>query len=251
MTTAELHVSNVLSSHQSESNMYVASYIIETLRSSITTWANGHLLSIQPAGSIAKGTAISESSDVDILVSVRETAVETLKEVYDKLFNRLEADGFSPRRQNVSLGLVINGWKVDVVPAKRHSSSTTNHSLWSHKSKTHRETDINKHIKYVRESNRIDEIRLTKIWRKLNGLEFPSFPLEVTVIEALKGHGADLADNFVTVLRYFENSITSARITDPTKPSNVLSDELTNNEKSRLAAAANDALGKEWGQVIW
>lgn len=249
---AELYARTVLDNHASPSSLAVADMVIQRLTPSILAWANGHQVEIKPSGSIAKGTAVSGCSDVDILISVGSTAGETLKQVYEKLFNRLADDGFSPRRQNVSLGITIDGWKVDVVPAKRRPGWTTEHSLWSHKKQSWRETDIHKHIEYVTTSGRLEEIRLVKIWKKLHNLEFPSFPLEVAVIESLAGHpyGA-LADNFPRVLEYVRDRLPQIQLIDPTKPSNILSDELTAVEKTHLASTARNHLQLKWEQVVW
>lgn len=242
----------VLATHESTSSILIANGIINSLSPSIITWANGHLLGIHPSGSVAKGTAIQGSSDVDILVSVSDTAVETLKQVYEKLFNRLSADGYSPRRQNVSLGVTIDGRKVDIVPAKRHSAWTTNHSIWSHKQQSWRETDIHKHVEYVTSSGRVDEIRLIKIWKKLHNLEFPSFPLEVAVIESLKWRSyGDIANNFARALQYIRDELPTISLQDPTKPSNILTDELTTSEKNTLSNKAREHLSLRWFEVLW
>ncbi len=133
--TPEAYVQSVLLRHQTNSSIPVAQGLINILRGSIEPWANIHLEGIYPSGSIAKGTAISGLSDVDILVSIRNSANETLKEIYDSLYTKLSEDGYSPTKQNVSLGLILNGRKIDVVPAKRQQTTlfSTEHSLWSHK----------------------------------------------------------------------------------------------------------------------
>lgn len=252
MSASDIYAYGVLNSHTSSGSLAAAQAVIAALTPSINTWANGHLFGIYPAGSVAKGTAISGTSDVDILISVKDTAAETLQEVYEKLFNRLTTDGFTPRRQNVSLGVTINGLKVDVVPAKKQSTLNTTHSLWSHKKQTWRETNIHEHINYVTSSGRLDEIRLVKVWRKLHGLEFPSFPLEVLVVEALNGYAFDdIALNFAQVLTYIRDTLPTARLIDPTKPSNILSDELTVAEKALLSSTARDHLNKTWAEVVW
>ena len=138
------------------------------------------------------------------------------------------------------------------MPAKKQSNLTNDHSLWSHKKQARRETNIHDHVRYVTSSNRLNEIRLVKIWKKLHGLEFPSFPLEVTVIKALNGHSLTTpAANFVKTLNYLKDLLPTARIIDPTKPSNVLSDEMTQAEKQKIANAAATALNSNWEQVIW
>lgn len=252
MSDSDIYARGVLSNHVTFSSLTIAQNIITNLMPSINTWANIYLFGVYPAGSIAKGTAIVGTSDVDILISIKDSATETLQEVYEKLFNRLEADGYAPRRQNVSIGVTIDGWKVDIVPAKKQSALDTTHSLWSHKKQSWRETNIHEHINHVTSSGRLDEIRLVKIWKKLHGLEFPSFPLEVAVIEALDGYTYNnLAANFVQVLIYIRDTLPSVRLIDPTKPSNILSDELTATEKTLLASTAGEHLNKTWGEVIW
>src|SRR5688572_29593188 len=121
MTSEDQYVAGVLQRHQSLSSTLIAQGVINTLSGSIGAWSNGHLHGVYPSGSIAKGTAISGSSDVDILISLKNTATTSLKDIYETLFNKLTSDGFTPRRQNVSLGIVLNGWKVDIVPARKQS----------------------------------------------------------------------------------------------------------------------------------
>ena len=249
---ADQHVQNVLINHASPSSIQVAQAVIASLTPSLMAWANGHLVEVIPAGSIAKGTAIKDCSDVDILVSVPITAKETSQEVYEKLFNRLDADGFAPHKQNVSIGMTLSGWKVDVVPAKRQSNLHTVHNIWSNKKKGRRETNIHHNVSHVSSSGRIEEIRLVKIWKKLHKLEFPSFPLEIAVIKALEDHPfGTVADNFVRVLEYLRDEFPRVRLVDPTKPSNILSDELSGEEKSKLSITAGDHLNRNWAEVLW
>ena len=250
--SSEAYAYSVLNAHTSPSSIQVAEQVIASITPSINLWANGHLFGVYPSGSIAKGTAIMGVSDVDVLISVKNTAIETLREVYEILFNRLSIDGYAPRRQNVSLGITVGGWKVDLVPAKKQSMLTTTHSLWSYKKQSWRETNIHQHVNYVTSSDRLDEIRLVKIWKKNHHLELPSFPLEVAVIDALNGRPHNsLADNFATVLEYVRDTFPTIRLADPTKPSNILSDELTTQEKARLSSIARSHLNMQWRQVVW
>lgn len=71
------------------------------------------------------------------------------------------------------------------------------------KKDTRRQTNIQKHINDISNSGRTNEIKLLKIWRELNKLEFPSIYMEYLVIEILSGKSRDsgsLADNFMYVL---------------------------------------------------
>jgi hypothetical protein len=251
--TPHQYVIGVLGRHQASGSISAAQDVIDTLSGSVNDWAGDYLYELTPSGSIVKGTAISGSSDVDVLVSLDHTLNVSLKDIYESLFKRMTFEGYNPRRQNVSLGLSVSGWKVDLVPGRRQSSLTDDHSIWSHKMQSHRETNIHEHIRLVANSGRINEIKLLKIWRKLHGLEFPSYLLEVVTIDALHGSGSsDTAANFNRALVYIRDTLPNFRIIDPTKPSNVLSDELTVLEKQRLSGAASKSLSEPyWEQVVW
>ena len=110
MTSDDQYVVGVLNRHQSRSSILIANSVITALAGSINTWSNGYLHGVYPSGSIAKGTAISESSDVDILISVKDTTPGSLKDVYETLHTRLTTDGYAPRKQNVSLGITLSRW---------------------------------------------------------------------------------------------------------------------------------------------
>jgi hypothetical protein len=105
----------------------------------------------------------------------------------------------------------------------------------------------------VRESGRCDEIRAVKIWRNLNTLEFPSFYLELTVLEALHGKSTNNpAANVLAVLQYLTKDFVEARVMDPANSNNVVSEDLTKDEKLQVANKASISLGKKsWGEIIW
>ena len=87
----------------------------------------------------------------------------------------------------MSLGINLAGNQVDLVPGKRQSQYGTDHSLFRKKANTWTKTNIQTHIKLVRDSRRTEEIRVVKLWRDQWGLDFPSIYLELTTLEALRG----------------------------------------------------------------
>ncbi len=175
-----------------------------------------------------------------------------LRDLYNNLYSALAAWGFRPRRQNVSIGLTVRGLSVDVVPARRHTGTGQDHSLYRNRTGTWTKTNVDRHIQIVRGSGRIDEIRATKIWRRLHGLEFPSIYLELAVIRALGRQRNGLAVNFLTVLEWLSGQIRPAAILDPANTENVISDDLSASEKTAIATRAAWSLRQpNWGQVIW
>ena len=145
-------------------------------------WAGNRLVNVHPSGSFMKGTANVSGTDIDLFISLSDQTNETLKEIYDKLFDFMKANGYPPTRQNVSINLRVNGYSVDLVPGKRQNSYSDNHSLYRRRADTWTKTNVLTHINHVATSGRQKEIRVLKLWRDQKRLDFPSFFLELVVI---------------------------------------------------------------------
>jgi len=222
------------------------------LRPSLQAWGGQYLTGMNPSGSFAKGTAILGGTDIDIFASLSPDTPSNLEGIYTTLFNRLYEDGFNPRMQNVSIGIQVGGYSVDVVPARRHSNVGEFHSLWRRKAQTWTQTNVMTHINTVRNSGRAGEIMILKIWRRQQGLTFPSFYLELVAIEACRGRrlGA-LSENVWAALAYIRDRITTTVFIDPANTNNRISDDLTVAEKEAVANAAAVARHATiWSQIV-
>jgi hypothetical protein len=215
-------------------------------------WAHRYLLDMSPSGSFAKGTANSSGTDLDLFISLDPSVPETLQAIYQSLFTELEQRGLQPRRQNVSIGLRLRGVDVDLIPGKRQNWTSTDHSLYRRKAATWTKTNVQTHVAHVLNHGCQLETRLVKLWRRQQGLEFPSFYLELVVIEALvRSSAVYLADRVWAVLRYLAGDFAGARFVDPANTNNIISDDLTRAEKDAIRAAATRALGaNNWGEII-
>jgi predicted nucleotidyltransferase len=224
-----------------------ALHVRQALMPVIQRWGGQQVLSVAPSGSFAKGTAVRSSTDIDLFVSLSSTTSETLAQIYDTLFNALTAAGLQPKRQNVSIGMRLGAYDVDVVPARRQCSNGGDHSLYNNRTSTWLQTNVKQHIALVGNSGRTNEIRLMKIWRNRYGLDFPSFYLELIVIRALHGLSQrNLSTNVVTVLEFLRDQLPTARVVDPANTNNIISDTVTVREKGSIAAAARAALQSNW-----
>lgn len=249
--SASVYLTNVLEKYRV--NEAAARAQANLLMPIIQRWANKYLLSAEFSGSIARGTAVSLSTDADVFISLSSATPDTLQQIYTSLCEALTGAGLPIRRQNVSVGTTVGGMKVDLVPGKRQSQYGNEHSLYKNKTGTWTKTDVQGHINCVSRSNRVSEIRLLKIWKCLNGLEFPSFYLELTVIERLRGAAiGDLSGNVWSVFNYLASDFAQARYVDPCNTNNVISDDLTAAEKQRIRQAAQRALEqKSWDAIFW
>jgi tRNA nucleotidyltransferase (CCA-adding enzyme) len=90
----------------------------EAIAPHVRTWAGAQLSDLTYSGSFAKGTGNNISTDVDLFISLRADTQATLKEIYGSLLRLAQTRGWSPRPQNVSIGISFSGRKIDLVPGR-------------------------------------------------------------------------------------------------------------------------------------
>jgi hypothetical protein len=92
-----------------------------------------------------------------------------------------------------------------------------------------------------------------KIWRARQKLAFPSFYLELTTIAALKESArGSTAKNFRTTLEYLANGFAETTVVDPANSNNIVSDDLTSDERHAVKRAAQKSLSTEkWEHSLW
>lgn len=224
----------------------------DTLLPLLREWGNQFLQSVEPSGSFAKGTANTSGTDVDLFISLSPATPDRLKEIYEKLFRSLTEAGFDPRRQNVSIGVRVGAADVDLVPGKQQTWLTEDHSLYRRKADTWTKTNVKTHIAHVLQHRRLMETRILKLWRNQRGLDFPSFYLELAVIEALRRNvDSGLHSRVWAVLEYLAENFAGARLVDPANTNNIISDDLTGTEKGAIrTAAARSLQAKTWGEIV-
>lgn len=245
------YLEGVLAKYEVKTN-FMASLATGIVTDSLRQWANGWLLDISYVGSRAKGTAVAGATDLDIFVSLKSNTPYTLEQIYERLFLWATNHHWIPRRQNVSIGINYLGVKIDIVPGRLQEGFVYYHSLWKRKAHTWTQTAPGIHISKIRDSGRTQEIRAIKIWRQNHGLDFPSFYLELTVLDALHGCGWDLASNVQRVLGYIADHLEAAAVLDPANTGNVVSDELTAAEKKTIAEQAQHSFDeRSWLFTLW
>jgi hypothetical protein len=223
------------------------------LKAPITQWAGRFLVGIHLCGSYTKGTRVKGETDVDLLVALGPRTPLDVDKLYDRFFEFLKGRGFKPTRQNVSIGLMYHGLEIDLIPARQEWGASNDHRIFETEHQRVTRTNFDTHLKVVRESDLIEEIRLVKIWRSLRNLRLPSFFLELVVIDALRrcAHHQPAA-NMEVVLRYLKDVLPNAPIRDPANFENRVSDDLLKHEKLAIAEAAADSLKQQdWGKVVW
>jgi hypothetical protein len=197
-------------------------------------------------------TANKSGTDIDLFISLSSNTPQTLKQIYESLFRWMSNKGYAPKHQNVSINVKANGYSVDLVPAKRQDMYGNDHSLYRRRADTWTKTNVATHIGYLQQGGRLNETRILKLWRNQKALEFPSFYLELTVINALAGqYPGSLSTNVWKIFEYLRATFTDARVVDPANTNNIISDDLTIAERAKVKAVAAQAQSAStWNQIV-
>lgn len=184
-----------------------------------------------------------------LFISLKNDITNTLKEIYDSLHSTMQANGYTPNQQNVSINVRVGGHDVDLVPAKHQGGAKEDRSLYRRRADTWTQTNVIKHISTVENGGRAAELRVLKLWRDQKGLDLPSFYLEMTAINALSGKWGARSDNVWTVLQYLRDRFPNARVVDPANTNNIISDDLSagsalQNSRSNIGEKMNRSQGQ-------
>ena len=172
-------------------------------------------------GSRAKGTIVLEDHDLDLIVYFENDDVaagETLEEIYENIASLLEIS-FRVKRKRSALRLYDNqgrDLKVDVVPGRYIDETCTDTFIHQNEgSKERQKTNLEVHIRHVRDSGHTDEIALAKIWRTRHNIGIKTFPLELLVIVILDEDGSgDIETRFRRIFEAFVDQVDELQIED-------------------------------------
>lgn len=225
---------------------------IEGVVELVKPWAGRCLISTGPAGSWAKGTRIRGSTDLDIVILLGPRTHGTLEKIFHTLFVFLKHKGLSPRQRSVTIAIDYKGLSVDLLPARQEWGSGDKVALFETERGQTVVTDIDKHVQLVRESGRVEDIKALKIWRDLQGLRFPSFYLELIVLDALRHRAHQQpATNLIATLEYLRDRFAGTPFRDPANIENKVSTTMLEHEQLAIATAAGRTLVEsDWARIV-
>ncbi len=180
-------------------------------------------------GSRGKKTMIKESYDLDIVLYFPETTNLSVQNIYHQVARYLGSSNYSIMTKNAAIRVLKReNYHIDVVPAKRITGSENSAILWKNEDEKTLKTDVIQHIASISEFGRRDVIKLFKLWKIRNEIDFPSFILEQLIIRALKNKlNLPLNDSIIEVLEFISEKIEKIRLVDPANTNNILTDEDT------------------------
>jgi hypothetical protein len=223
--------------------------VLRVLRAART----GRRMELYPTGAFEKGTANACGRQIDFLASFAPSTAESVVRLHAEVLSALEGLGYEPRQRDVSIAVTLKNVRLDIVPARRESMISDVHEVWLARLKKPVKTNLTQHILDAQSAGRRDEIRIVKIWRDQQGLDFPSHYLELSVLAALKRRPpAGLAENVWSVWGYLESLFPARSVLDPVNAGNVISDLLDAAGKEAIRRAARYArTGRAWAEIVW
>ena len=176
---------------------------------------------IRYGGSKAKGTLVKDAYDLDLVCYFPHddtSAGDTLEDIYSNAAGVLE-DAYIVYRKRSALRIMGLGevdFHIDVVPGRFTDDEKSDCFLHQEAGdKCRLKTNLDVHIAHVRDSGRLDAIRLLKVWKARRRLTVKQFAFELLAIKTLKGSRRDLPGQLVEVLTAIRDAESALTVEDP------------------------------------
>ena len=171
-------------------------------------------------------------------------------QVYELMFAAFGRLGLAPVRRDVTMALRVGDFTVDLLPVKRLSMISDIHDMMARRSAAIT-TNLYQHELDSHDAGWQDEVRILKLWRDQNGLDFPSYYLELAAQAALRRRPAGaLVENVWHAPGFLERLLVPRAMLDPANAA-IVSDELTAPQKRSIALAAAAARsGRPWSEIV-
>lgn len=183
--------------------------------------------SIRYGGSMAKGTLIRESYDLDLVCyfpNGENGAGETLRDIFQNVGTALsQAFWVDPKTSALRLRSKDVGradFHIDVVPGRFTDDTATDCYLFQNDvDKERLKTNLQVHINFIRDAGVTPALRLLKLWRVRQALALKNFIWELLCIRLLDGmKGAPLEEQVAHVLETISLSLQPIKVEDPANP---------------------------------
>lgn len=219
---------------------------------------------IRYGGSKTKNTMIKESYDLDIICYFEhedDGGGSSLEEIYNNVKVALEEKYYvEPKKSALRIkskdGQDRLDFHVDVVPGRYVDDSKTDSFIYQANAEKGRlKTNLDVHIKNIRDSGLNDVIRLVKLWNIKVGLNLKTFVLELLVVKYGKKYQSDPLSKGLVSFWEFLRDHTDFSVEDPANPEgNDLSELLNDGTKQLLRGYASSAMllvdGENWENIF-
>lgn len=221
--------------------------LIKELKKLILSQKHIKIHKIALFGSSIKLTNVKERPTVKLLVSIKEKEKCSLDEMkdwfiafYSKTFKEVALIDYN-------IEFSFKGVNLVIVIAKKKENTYNYHFM--NKSDLNKEllTNFDIHTGNIVENQVQKEVILMKLWRDKHQLNFPTMYLELVILHVLrKCKKKNLFSRIIRILDYLRKDFVYDKFYDPSNTNNVLSDELSHEEKLKIQTVARLSLTEEY-----
>lgn len=186
-------------------------------------------ISYRYGGSLAKGTANSNSCDIDMLCYVDSSSNMSVENIYRECSKNLFDNHYNFIEKNSAIKVTGKSdekkWEftVDIVPGKyTNNKDNSDVYLWRNEDKQRLLTNPEIQINKVKSCNSKEVIRIIKLFREFNNFKFKSFYLEIFAIDLVEANYNE-GDSIIDKLIHFCDSVEeigNTRVYDPANKNN-------------------------------
>ncbi len=226
----------------------------DNVRSCIYDNINGKK-SMFMAGSFKKKTMIKRHYDLDMFIIWTQGFIP-LNEIEDLFY--MVKDALNTKWNRLLKKRV--GWRipyenefhVDVIPSIKDENNSNFSYLYNCYENTTLRTSMQVHMEQIEKYNRRDVIKLIKLWKYRRDVPIKTFLLEViTHLACYNVTRESLSDQLEVVFEFIAENIVNRSFYDPANRNNIITENLTLQEKYEIKDKANNALNREyWGQIF-
>lgn len=201
-------------------------------------------------GSISKGTSIY-GSDIDIQLQFKKdfgTLADVYHSVSDFVFDEFKdssLEGVREQKHSIGMEFKIKGEikRIDIVPVRQIENGNNDTCLFVNKTgffekPTYKKTNSERQLSALTFNYREKRIiKLLKVWKAENNLSIKSIYLEWLTKKAIeqKSLSNNIENALMDVIYFIATNIKYIRIVDPANSNNIISNSLTNEEKSTIS----------------
>ena len=207
------------------------------------------------AGSFKKKTMIKRHYDLDMFI-IWDPGFIPLNKIRDLFY--MVRDALNTKWKRIWKKRV--GWRipyehefhVDVIPSIEDENDSNFSYLYNCYENSNLRTSMQVHMEQIEKYNRRDVIKLLKLWKYRRKVPIKTFLLEVITRLACYNVPKDfLSEQLEAVFEYITENIVNVSFYDPANKNNIISVNLTRDEKVEIKNKALNALNRDnWGQIF-
>jgi hypothetical protein len=230
-----------------KSNRSSKKEVIKELKKLILSFGHKKISKILLFGSSVKLTNTRDFPSVKLLISIKEKDKRSINEINKWLYDFFATLSKEVMHNDHQFEFSFKGVNFVLVIAKKKENTYNYHFMNSLEAPKQIHTNFDIHTDNVVDNQVQKEIVLMKLWRDKHQLNFPTMYLELVVLHVLrKCKKKNLFSRIIRILDYLRKDFVNDKFYDPSNTNNVISQDLSLDEKLKIQSIARLSLSEEY-----